>query len=64
MRPSELKKASSARLDIILSAISLLERAMYNMPGISRSDRRTLELWRGQVIKAKDLQSWRVEYGK
>ena len=56
MRPSELKKVTNAGLDMILSAISLLDRAIYNMPGISWNDKRTLELWRGQVIKAKQLK--------
>ena len=62
MKPSELKKATSARLNMILDAITHLQSVMNLTPGISWNDRRTLELWEEQVKKAKDLHF--VYYGK
>lgn len=62
MKPSELKKATSVRLNMILDAITHLQSVMNLTPGISWNDRRTLELWEEQVKKAKDLHF--VYYGK
>ena len=62
MKPSELKKATSVRLNMILDAINHLQSVINLTPGISWNDRRTLDLWEEQVKKAKDLHF--VYYGK